>query len=110
MTDTIAAVTATAALLVATAALVAAGTAFARTRSLSQALPVLLDLLTAAGLLRLAATPSWNVLAVTAIVIGLRRLVTAGIRTARSAVGASTISHAHTADRRTAPSSTTGCP
>jgi hypothetical protein len=43
---------------------------------------VLLDLLTAAGLLRLSATPSWSALAVTAVVVVLRRLTTAGIRSA----------------------------
>ena len=102
MTDTAAAVATTAALLVTTAALVTAGIAFARTRSLRQALPVLLDLLTAAGLLRLAAAPSWGVLAVTAIVIGLRRLVTAGIRTAQGAVGVRP-PPTPTADRRTGP-------
>ncbi len=90
MTDTFAVVAATAALLVATAALVAAGMTFGRTRSLRQALPVLLDLLTAAGLLRLAAAPSWTVLTVTALIVGLRRVITAGIRTAEGAVGVST--------------------
>ena len=90
MTDTMAAAAATAALLITTAALVAAGISFARTRSLRQALPVLLDLLTAAGLLRLAAAPSWSVLIVTTLITGLRRLVTAGVRTAEGAVGVST--------------------
>jgi hypothetical protein len=74
-----------AALLVVAAAILAAALALLRTRSLRLALPVLLDLLTAAGLLRLAVTPTWGVLVVTAIVIGLRRLVTAGIRTASEA-------------------------
>jgi hypothetical protein len=76
----------TAALLVVAAAIVAGGVVLLRTRSLRQALPVLLDLLTAAGLLRLAATPTWTSLAVTATVIALRRLVSAGVRTAIGAL------------------------
>lgn len=71
-----------AALLVVAAAVAAGGTVLLHTRSLRQALPVLLDLLTAAGLLRLAATPTWTSLALTAIVVALRRLVSAGVRTA----------------------------
>jgi Protein of unknown function (DUF1622) len=67
------------------AAILAGALVLLRTRSLGQALPVLLDLLIAAGLLRLAAVPTWSGLAVTAIVIGLRRLITAGIRTASAA-------------------------
>jgi hypothetical protein len=71
-----------AALLVVAASVVAGGIVLLRTRSLRQALPVVLDLLPAAGLLRLAAAPTWTGLAVTAIVIALRRLVSAGVRTA----------------------------
>ena len=72
----------TAALLVVAAALVSAAVVLIRTRELRRALPVLLDLLTAAGLIRLAGQPSWPVLATTAIVIVLRRLLTAGLRSA----------------------------
>jgi hypothetical protein len=72
----------TTALLTIAAAILAGALVLVRTRSLREALPVLLDLLTAAGLLRLAGSPSWSALAVTAIVIALRRLLTAGIRTA----------------------------
>jgi hypothetical protein len=71
-----------AALATIAAAILAGALVLLRTRSLRQALPVLL---TAAGLLRLAAAPTWSALAVTAIVIVLRRLVTAGIRTASAA-------------------------
>jgi hypothetical protein len=71
-----------AALLVAGAAIVAAALVLARTRSLRQAVAVLLDLLTAAGLLRLAAAPTWPGLGVTVVVIVLRRLVGAGVRSA----------------------------
>jgi hypothetical protein len=67
------------------AAIIAAALALGATRSLRQALPVLLDLLTAAGLLRLSLAPTWSALTVTAVVIGLRRLTTAGIRTASKA-------------------------
>jgi hypothetical protein len=71
--------------LVIAAAILAAALTLGATRSLRQALPVLLDLLTAAGLLRLSLTPTWSALTVTAVVIGLRRLTTAGIRTASTA-------------------------
>jgi len=74
-----------AALLVAAAAIAAAAVVLVRTRSLRQALPVLLEFLTAAGLLRLAAAPTWAGLAVTVAVIVLRRLVNAGVRTAATA-------------------------
>ncbi|QJY50440.1 hypothetical protein HOP40_06565 [Pseudonocardia broussonetiae] len=71
-----------AAFLVVAAALVSAAVVLIRTRDGRRALPVLLDLLTAAGLIRLAGPPSWPVLATTAIVIVLRRLLTAGLRSA----------------------------
>jgi hypothetical protein len=78
-----------AALVVVAGAILAAAAVLGHTRSVRQALPVLLDLLTAAGLLRLSVTSSWSALAVTAVVIGLRRLTTAGIRTASQARRAS---------------------
>lgn len=56
-------------------ALVAAGAVLARTRSPAQALPVLLELLLAAGLLRLTADASWRALATAAIVVALRTVV-----------------------------------
>ena len=52
--------------LVIAAAILAAALTLGATRSLRQALPVLLDLLTAAGLLRLSLTPTWSALTVTA--------------------------------------------
>jgi hypothetical protein len=79
------AVLASAALVVVATAILAAAVVLGRTRSLRQALPVLLDLLTAAGLLRLSVGSSWSALAVTAVVIVLRRLTTSGIRTASRA-------------------------
>jgi hypothetical protein len=69
-----------AALIVVAAAILAGALALGGTRSVRQALPVLLDLLTAAGLLRLSVTPTWSALAVTAVVVALRRLTTAGLR------------------------------
>jgi hypothetical protein len=75
------ALTATAALLCTVLALVCAGAVLARTRSLAQALPVLLELLMAAGLLRLAHDPSWRTIATAAALVGLRKLVVAyGLR------------------------------
>ena len=44
------------------------------------AVGVLLEFLLAAGLLRLADDPTWRQLAAAAVVVGLRRLLTAGMR------------------------------
>ena len=74
-----------AALLVVGAAIVTGAVVLVATRSFRQALPVLLEFLTAAGLLRLAAAPAWPALAVTVVVIALRRLATIGMRTAATA-------------------------
>ena len=78
------ALTATAALLCTVLALVCAGAVLARTRSVAQALPVLLELFLAAGLLRLAHDPSWRAIAGAAALVGLRKLVVAyGLRPAQ---------------------------
>ena len=71
-----------AALLVTLAALVSAGLALLATRRLSVALPVLLDLLLAASLLRLAVQPSPTQLAGTALLVLVKRLASTGIRLA----------------------------
>lgn len=71
-----------AALLVSAAALVAAALALVRTRSLAVALPVLLDLLLAATLLRLAARPTPTQLAATAGLVLVKRLASSGVRRA----------------------------
>jgi hypothetical protein len=72
---------ATAALLCTVLALVCGAAVLARTRSLAQALPVLLELLMAAGLLRLSHDPTWRALATAAVLVGLRKLVVAyGLR------------------------------
>jgi hypothetical protein len=64
--------------------LVSAAAVLARTRSARQALPVLLEFLMAAGLLRLTHDATWRVLATAAVVVGLRRLVlTYGVRPAQ---------------------------
>ena len=55
-----------------------------RTRSVGQALPVLLEFLMAAGLLRLSHDSSWRAIVTAAVVVGLRKLVAAyGVRTAQ---------------------------
>jgi hypothetical protein len=69
------------ALLVTVAALVAGLLALVATRRPAAALPVLLDLLTAAGLLRLVGEPSWPALATAAAILVLRRLIGLGLRT-----------------------------
>ncbi|MGY1763855.1 hypothetical protein ACI79G_05005 [Geodermatophilus sp. SYSU D00779] len=72
---------ATLALLVTAAALVAGLVALVATRSPAAALPVFLDLLVAAGLLRLVGQPSWPALATAATILVLRRLIGFGLRT-----------------------------
>jgi uncharacterized membrane protein len=64
--------------------LVSAAAVLARTRSARSALPVLLEFLMAAGLLRLAHDATWGALATAAVVVVLRKLVvTYGIRPAQ---------------------------
>ncbi len=55
------------------------------TRRMTTALPVLLDLLLAAGLLRLSATASWQAIASAAAIVVIRKLATLGITAARRA-------------------------
>ena len=69
------AATGAAALVCTVLALVCAAAVLARTRRLDQALPVLLDLLLAAGLLRLAHDPTWRAISTAAIIVALRKLV-----------------------------------
>ena len=80
MSDLVAA----AALLCTVLGVVCAVAVLARTRSLAQALPVLLEFLLAAGLLRLSQDQTWRAIATAAAVVGLRKLVlTYGIRLAQ---------------------------
>jgi uncharacterized membrane protein len=71
-----------AALLVTGAALTVAAVVLVTTRRPAIALPVLLEFLTAAGLIRLAAQPTWTRLFVAAGVVALRRLVVVGLEPA----------------------------
>lgn len=68
-----------AALLVTAAGLGAAAVVLASTRQPRAALPVLLDLLTGAGLLGLAADPGWRRLLSAAAIIALRHLILLGL-------------------------------
>lgn len=74
------AVVAAMALIVAAAALIAAALAFAVSRRPGLALSVFLDLLLAAGLLRLVGEPSWQAIATAAAIVALRRLLGTGLR------------------------------
>ena len=77
---------ASAALLCTLLGLVSAAAVLLRTRSLGQALPVLLEFLLAAGLLRLSHATTWGALASAALVVALRKLVAVyGVRTAQRA-------------------------
>jgi hypothetical protein len=71
-----------AALMVVAAGLLIAITLAAVTRSYTPALPVLLDFLMAAGLLRLAGDSDWRTISSAAAMVIIRKTVTAGIRTA----------------------------
>lgn len=72
-----------AAVLTAGLGLVAALAILALVRRFGTALAVLLDFLTAAGLLRLAGDPSWDTVTAAAAVIAVRKLATAGVYAAR---------------------------
>ncbi|MFC4695077.1 MULTISPECIES: DUF1622 domain-containing protein [Geodermatophilus] len=61
-------------------ALVAGVVALASTRRPRLALAVFLDLLLAAGLLRLATEPTWSSVGTAAAVVALRRVIGAGLR------------------------------
>lgn len=67
------------------AALLAAAVVLAATRRPLLALKVLLDLLLAAGLLRLTGNPGWTAIATAAVVVVLRRLVSLGLRAGSTA-------------------------
>lgn len=71
--------------LVVTGALVTSALTFVVTRQFGTALPVLLDLLLAAGLIRLSATASWAAIGSAAVVVILRRVLTLGLSQARTA-------------------------
>ncbi len=80
MTDPLREVSALAATGIGLAALVAAALTLAVTRRPALALSVLLDLLLAAGLLRLAGDPGWESIATVASIVVLRRLIGFGLR------------------------------
>ena len=67
-----------AALLVAVLAVLSASTVLLRTRAPAPALGLLLDLLLAAGLLRLADDPDWSQVATAAALVAARGLLAGG--------------------------------
>ena len=79
MTDLLGTVAAVGALLCSGAAVIAGLLALGATRRPGLALSVFLDLLLAAGLLRLVGSPGWQSLATAATVVAIRHLVTAGL-------------------------------
>jgi hypothetical protein len=66
--------------VVAGAGIVLAALVFAVMRRVSVALPVLLDMLMAAGLLRLSAEAPWRAIATAGAIVVLRKLVVAGLQ------------------------------
>jgi hypothetical protein len=80
--------TAAAVPLIALAGIVVAFGVLLTTRRLAAALPVLLDLLLAAGLIRLSATLTWRGIASAALIVVIRKLVVLGVGAGRRAVSA----------------------
>lgn len=74
-----------AALLVTAAGIVVSAGALVATRSYSPALPILLDFLMAAGLLRLASSAQWHVIVAAAGIVAVRKVTMIGIGTAARA-------------------------
>ncbi|CAM3314857.1 MULTISPECIES: DUF1622 domain-containing protein [Williamsia] len=68
------------ALIIAAAGVVLAAAVLVRTRQLTVALPILLDLLLAAGVLRLSAAAPWQAIMVTAVVVVLRKAASWSLR------------------------------
>jgi ribose/xylose/arabinose/galactoside ABC-type transport system permease subunit len=88
VTDLLQQVTAVAAVGIGGASLAAGALTLAMTRRPALALAVLLDLLLAAGLLRLAGNPGWQAIVTAAAIVVLRRLLAFGLRAGRRALGA----------------------
>lgn len=97
MTGSVAGIAGILAVLIGATALVAGALALVVTRRPATALSVLLDLLLAAGLLRLVGEPTWQSTATAAAIVALRRLIGVGLRLSgrnwsSAAVGAGTSS------------------
>ncbi|MFJ4871376.1 DUF1622 domain-containing protein [Streptomyces sp. NPDC088757] len=69
----------TASVLLTACGLLGAAAAYRLSRTFRSALAVLLDFLTAAGLIQLAGDPSWNSILQAAAVIALRKLLSTGL-------------------------------
>ena len=80
MSQALSAVAAGASLALAGAALLSGAVTFAVTLRPALALSVVLDLLLAAGLLRLTGEPHWRAIAASAVVVVLRHLIGYGLR------------------------------
>lgn len=68
-----------AALLITAGGVLSACAAYLISRRISQALPVLLDFLTGAGLIRLAAEVSWSSILLAAAVVAVRKIAVIGV-------------------------------
>lgn len=77
----LASLTESAATVLTGAAVVIAIAVWLTTRAWQPAMPVLLELLLAAGLLRLSATDSWNTIAAAAAIVAIRTVIRTGVRT-----------------------------
>ncbi|MFE7936307.1 hypothetical protein ACFU46_02880 [Streptomyces griseoincarnatus] len=77
------------AVLITAFGLLSAVVAYRMVRDVGSALAVLLDFLVAAGLVRLAGGLSWDGILLAAAVVAVRKLISAGLATARRTAGVS---------------------
>jgi uncharacterized protein YjeT (DUF2065 family) len=88
------------ALFVTAAGIVVAFLALAKTHQIALSLAVLLDFLTAAGLLRLVGPTTWQQLATVALTITVRQLASRGLRAAQAGRGVSITTAHHDPQKR----------
>lgn len=72
--------------LIVAGALVVSATVLLRTRSMTTALGILLDLFLVVGLLRLSATASWQAILTAAAIVVIRKVVSLGLARGRTAL------------------------
>ncbi|MFJ8192531.1 hypothetical protein ACIQ8D_22645 [Streptomyces sp. NPDC096094] len=89
-----------AAVLITAGGLLSAVAVYRMVRDVGSALAVLLDFLVAAGLVRLAGDLSWDGIALAAAVVAVRRLISAGLVTARHTAGSPVRGVPHPGGRR----------
>ena len=76
-----------AALVITAVALIVAALTWVATRRWNPTIPILLELLTAAGLVRLSVTDSWQAIAAAAAIVAVRTLVKLGAAASHTGAG-----------------------